>query len=41
MENSERLGRQAGPGIEPGTSRLLKVSVKVPVYYGSAEPLRH
>ena len=31
-ENSERLGRQARPGIEPGTSRL-------PVL--STEPLRH
>ena len=31
-ENSERLGQQAQPGIETGTSRL-------PVL--SAEPLRH
>ena len=31
-ENSERLGRQARPGIEPGTTRQ-------PV--SSAEPLRH
>ena len=23
MENSERLGRQARPGIKPGTSRVL------------------
>ena len=27
MENSERLGRQARPGFEPGTSRLPVSSV--------------
>ena len=32
MENSERLGRKARPGIETGTSRLPALS---------AEPLRH
>ena len=32
MENSERLGQQARPGIEPGISRLPALS---------AEPLRH
>ena len=26
MENSERLGRQARPGFEPGTSRLPVLS---------------
>ena len=32
MENSERLGRQARPGFEPGTSRLPVLSVTtVPV----------
>ena len=28
MENSERLGRQARPGIEPGTSRLPALNVE-------------
>ena len=32
MENSKRLGQQAQPGIESGTSRLPALSV---------EPLRH
>ena len=32
MENSERLGRQVGPGFEPGTSRL-------PVYSSTTPPL--
>ena len=27
MENPERLGRQARPGFEPGTSRLPVLSV--------------
>ena len=33
MENSERLGRQARPGIEPGTSRqpVLKRRIAQPL----------
>ena len=29
-ENSERLGRQARPGLEPGTSRLPVLSITAP-----------
>ena len=34
MENSERLGRQARPGFEPGTSRLSLLSVTTPPLVG-------
>ena len=33
MENSERLGRQARPGIEPGTSSLLVLSAEQLVHW--------
>ena len=33
-ENSERLGRQARPGFEPGTSRLPVLSVTTPPLVG-------
>ena len=33
MENSERLGRQAQPEIEPGIPRLLALNVEPPRHW--------